>query len=139
MKDAHEFISTIVKGYNALTGANVKLGRWEEYLAMRSGIVAMNSRYRDLLSNDLGAIAGLLFDLGSGRYAAPPRADDEAARVAWEADLARIREEGAKAEKLLTAARDGDRTHAEVQKVTDRFTALLDEMAGKKTAELMEV
>jgi type II restriction enzyme len=109
------FNTAIVKGYNALTGAGVKLGRWDEYMAMRSGIVAMNSRYRDLLSNDLGAIAGLLFDLGSGRYAAPPRADDEAARVAWEADLARIREEGAKAEKLLTAARDGDRTHAEVQ------------------------
>lgn len=109
------FNTAIVKGYNALTGASVKLGRWDEYMAMRSGIVAMNSRYRDLLSNDLGAIAGLLFDLGSGRYVAPPRADDEAARLEWAADLARIREEGAKAEKLLTAARDGDRTHAEVQ------------------------
>src|ERR1035437_6711634 len=40
--------TAIVKGYNALTGANVKLGRWDEYLAMRSGIVAMNTRYRDL-------------------------------------------------------------------------------------------
>lgn len=112
---APPFNTAIVKGYNVLTGANVKLGRWEEYLAMRSRIVATNSRYRDLLSNDLGAIAGLLFDLGSGRYAAPPRADDEAARAAWEADLARVREEGAKAEKLLAAVRDGDRTHTEVQ------------------------
>ncbi|OFW43805.1 MAG: type II restriction endonuclease [Acidobacteria bacterium RIFCSPLOWO2_12_FULL_67_14b] len=112
---APPFNTAIVKGYNALTGASVKLGRWDEYLAMRSGIVATNSRYRDLLSNDLGAIAGLLFDLGSGRYAAPPRADDEVARAAWEADLARVREEGAKAEKRLAAQRDGDRTHAEVQ------------------------
>jgi type II restriction enzyme len=112
---APPFNTAIVKGYNALTGANMKLGRWDEYLAMRSGIVAMNARYRDLLSNDLGAIAGVLFDLGSGRYAAPPREDDEAARAAWEADLARVREEGAKAEKLLAAVRDGDRTHAEVQ------------------------
>lgn len=112
---APPFNTAIVKGYNALTGANVKLGRWEGYLAMRSGIVATNSRYRDLLSNDLGAIAGILFDLGSGRYAAPPTVDDEAARVAWTADLARVREEGAKAEKLLATARDGDRTHTEVQ------------------------
>ena len=112
---APPFNTAIVKGYNALTGANVKLGRWDEYLAMRSGIVATNSRYRDLLSNDLGAIAGLLFDLGSGRYTAPPRTDDEAARAAWSADLARVREDGAKAAKLLTAAQDGDQTHTEVQ------------------------
>ena len=32
---------------------------------------------------DLGAVAGLLFDVGSGRYAAPPRVDDAAARAAW--------------------------------------------------------
>ncbi|MBI4456933.1 MAG: type II restriction endonuclease [Acidobacteria bacterium] len=112
---APPFNTAIVKGYNALTGANVKLGRWDEYLTMRSGIVATNLRYQDLLSNDLGAIAGVLFDLGSGRYSAPPREDDEAARATWEADIARVREEGAKAEKLLAAVRDGDRTHAEVQ------------------------
>ena len=112
---APPFNTAIVKGYNALTGASVKLGRWDEYLAMRSGIVATNLRYRDLLSNDLGAIAGILFDLGSGRYAAPPRADDKLARAEWTADLARVREEGAKAVKLLAAARDGDRTHTEVQ------------------------
>ena len=109
------FNTAIVRGYNALTGASVKLGRWDEYLAMRSGIIPMNSLYRDLLSNDLGAVAGLLFDIGSGRYAAPPRADDEAARTAWEADLASVREESAKAKRVLAAARDGDRTHAEVQ------------------------
>jgi type II restriction enzyme len=109
------FNTAIVRGYNALMGASVKLGRWDEYLAMRSGILATNARYRDLLSNDLGAIAGLLFDLGSGRYVAPPTGDDDAARAAWEADLARVREEAAKADKMLAAARDGDRTHTEIQ------------------------
>ncbi len=112
---APPFNTAIVKGYNALTGAKVKLGRWDEYLAMRAGIVAMNARHRDLLSNDLGAIASLLFDLGSGRYLAPPRADDEAARAEWAADLARVREEGARAEKRRAAERAGDRTHTEVQ------------------------
>ena len=108
------FNTAIVNGYNALTGARVKLGRWEEYLAMRSGILALNARYRDLLSNDLGAIAGLLFDVGSGRYVAPPLNDDAAARAAWETDLARVRE-STKSERALATAREGDRTHTEVQ------------------------
>ncbi len=109
------FNTAMVKGYNALTGARVKLGRWDEYLAMRDGILALNGRFRGQLSNDLGAIAGLLFDIGSGRYAAPPAADDEAARLAWEADLARVRAETTAADKALAAAREGDRTHTEVQ------------------------
>lgn len=109
------FNTAIVKGYNALTGAKVKLGRWEEYLGMRAGVLKLNARYRDLLSNDLGAIAGLLFDIGSGRYAAPPRSDDAAARAAWEADLAQVRQESAKREKAAASARESDRTHTEIQ------------------------
>lgn len=59
------FNTAIVKGYNAVTGAKVKLGRWDEYLAMRRGILELNERYRDLLSNDLGAVAGFLSDMGA--------------------------------------------------------------------------
>lgn len=109
------FNTAIVNGYNALTGARVKLGRWNEYLAMRAGVLALNARYRDLLSNDLGAVAGLLFDVGSGRYPAPPQADDAASRAAWEADLAVVRAEGARTDKAAAAARESDRTHTEVQ------------------------
>ncbi|MDR6774761.1 MULTISPECIES: type II restriction endonuclease [unclassified Azospirillum] len=109
------FNTAIVNGYNALTGAKVKLGRWDEFLAMRQGILALNAEYRDLLSNDLGAIGGLLFDVGSGRYAAPPRTNDAAARSAWEADLAKLREESVKASKAAAAEREGDRTHTEIQ------------------------
>jgi type II restriction enzyme len=109
------FNTAIVKGYNALTGARVKLGSWSEYLAMREGIARLNASYRDQLSNDLGAIGGLLFDVGSGRYAAPPREDDAGARAQWEADLARVRELGAKERKALDAAAQTDRTHTEVQ------------------------
>jgi type II restriction enzyme len=109
------FNTAIVNGYNALTGSKVKLGRWDEYLAMRLGILALNTEFRGLLSNDLGAIAGFLFDLGTGRYAAPPLTDSPAERAAWEADLSRVREEAAKADKSRLAARDGDLTHTEVQ------------------------
>lgn len=108
------FNTAIVNGYNALTGAKVKLGRWDEYLAMREGVLKLNTTYRDLLSNDLGAVAGLLFDLGSGRYQAPPRDDDPAARAMWESDLAAVRETAAQ-EKALAAARENDRTHTEIQ------------------------
>ena len=109
------FNTAIVKGYNALTGSRVKLGRWDEYLAMRRGVLALNAAHRAVLSNDLGAIAGLLFDVGSGRYEAPPRGDDPAARAAWEADLAQVRDESSRAKREREAQTEGDRTHTEVQ------------------------
>lgn len=109
------FNTAIVNGYNAVTGAKAKLGRWNEYLAMRDGVLAFNSRHRDLLSNDLGAAGGLLFDVGSGRYAAPPRENDSAAIVAWEFDLALVRAESERSAKVRAAERESDQTHTEVQ------------------------
>jgi type II restriction enzyme len=109
------FNTAIVNGYNALTGAKVKLGKWEEYLAMRSGMLQLNDIYRDLLSNDLGAVAGLMFDIGSKLYTAPPRENDEAARAAWAEDLAKVRAESASAVKAQAQAKESDRTHTEIQ------------------------
>lgn len=109
------FNTAIVNGYNALTGANVKLGRWDAYIAMREGVLKLNAQFRDLLSNDLGAVAGLLFDIGSGRYSAPPRSDDADARATWEADLAAVRAANAREDKRLAAANEEDRTHSEIQ------------------------
>ena len=111
---ASPFNTAIVKGYNAMTGARVKLGSWQEYLAMRRAVITINSRYRELLSNDLGAVAGFFFDVGSGRYAAPPRDVTAATRAAWEADLAAVRAEAA-ASKALNTATANDTTHTEVQ------------------------
>ena len=109
------FNTAIVNGFNALTGAKIRLGRWDDYLLMRKAILDLNARHRALLSNDLGAVAGLLFDLGSGRYAAPPLDDDDAAgRTAWLADLARVRDDAAK-DKARTAAEASDATHTQVQ------------------------
>jgi type II restriction enzyme len=109
------FNTAIANGYNAVARAKVKLGRWEDYLAMRSGMLRLNAENRDLLSNDLGALGGLLFDVGSGRYPAPPAVDDAAAQAAWLEDLARVRVEASRAAKSNEAAREGDRTHAEIQ------------------------
>jgi type II restriction enzyme len=109
------FNTAIVKGYNALTGARVRLGRWDEFQAMRQGVLELNATYRRLLSNDLGAIAGLLFDLGSDRYPAPPRETDREALERWRSDLAVVRDAAAKTEKSRQASRDGDETHTEIQ------------------------
>ena len=57
------FNTAIVKGYNLLKQANVKLGSWDQFLAMREGILAINESYRESLSNDLGAIGGFLYDI----------------------------------------------------------------------------
>lgn len=108
---APPFNTAIVRGYNALTGANVKLGRWDEYLAMREGLIAFNQRHRDLLSNDLGASAAFCFDLGMGLYAPPPRDADPVARAAWIDDLAKVRAETTKGSALAAE----DRTHTQVQ------------------------
>ncbi|RTL46305.1 MAG: type II restriction endonuclease [Burkholderiales bacterium] len=109
------FNTAIVKGYNAITGCNVKLGRWDHYLSMREGAIRLNSDHRARLSNDLGAIAGLMFDVGSGRYPAPPRADDADGMRAWEADLDKVRQESAAAQKQWAAERESDTSHTEIQ------------------------
>lgn len=109
------FNTAIVNGYNAITGAKARLGRWDDFLAMRQGILALNECFRDLLSNDLGAIGGFLFDVGSGRYPAPPRGGDATEQARWEDELARVREETAAQAKAIERARESDHTHTEVQ------------------------
>lgn len=61
------FNTAMVNGFNALFNDKKKLGSWESYLAMREVIVQTNAEIRDRLSKDLGAFAGLLFEIGSGR------------------------------------------------------------------------
>lgn len=106
------FNTAIVEGYNLLFNAQVKLGRWDQYLAMRQGVLTMNDKYRDLLSNDLGAVAGVLFDIGTGRYPPPPT---DASLTEWKADLALVREAADQANKALLRAREEDRTHTDIQ------------------------
>jgi type II restriction enzyme len=109
------FNTAIVAGYNQITGGNVKLGRWPDYLAMRSGILALNRQYHDLFSNDLGAIAGFLFDVGKGRYPIIPVDDDANAIARFKQELAKVHEESTATIKALTLAQESDHTHTSVQ------------------------
>ncbi len=85
------FNTAIVKGYNDLTGAKVKLGRWDEFLTLRSGILDLNRGHQSQLSNDLGAIGGFLFDLGKGRYQLPTTRASLGAEK-WKINLTKTRD-----------------------------------------------
>ena len=106
------FNTAIVKGYNLLTGAKVKLGKWEEYLAMREGILRLNCEHQNLLSNDLGAIAGLLFDIGSERLTLPT---GHSQNNTWETDLEEIRKQAMVYAAKASASTKDETSHTEVQ------------------------
>jgi type II restriction enzyme len=58
------FNTAIRNGFNDLFKDKKKLGSWSEYLKLREVIIETNKQYRTDLSSDLGAIAGLLFEIG---------------------------------------------------------------------------
>ena len=94
------FNTAMVNGFNALYSDKKKLGSWDSYLAMREVIARTNSEVRDLLSNDLGAFAGLLFELGSGRLLTSTNVDAVLAFEKTKAEkVARTRHEEVLAEQ----------------------------------------
>ena len=107
--------TAILNGYNLLTHAKAKLGKWTDYLAMREGVLALNAAHRDLLSNDLGAAAGFLFDVGSERYPVPLDTESPTDVSRWEADLSRVREASAAELKALAQTESDEHSHVEVQ------------------------
>lgn len=86
--------TAIVRGFNALFGARRKLGSWEGYLAMRETIVRINQEHRQELSKDLGAIAGLLFEVGSDRLVVPGNAETALREAEQRASKAAARRHG---------------------------------------------
>jgi type II restriction enzyme len=70
------FNTAIVKGFNILFNKKIKLGSWNEYLKMRDVIVQVNEEYKTDLFKDLGMIAGLLFEIGTGRIILPENAEE---------------------------------------------------------------
>ena len=58
------FNTAIINGFNYLYKDKKKLGSWNEYLKLREVIIETNNQHRSELSSDLGAIAGLLFEIG---------------------------------------------------------------------------
>ena len=59
------FNTAILNGFNALFNDKKKLGSWSEYLKIREILIQTNNKYKTELSNDLGAISGLCFEIGT--------------------------------------------------------------------------
>ena len=59
------FNTAIINGFNFLFKDKKKLGNWSEYLKLREVLIDANNQHRSLLSSDLGAMAGLLFEIGT--------------------------------------------------------------------------
>lgn len=102
------FNTAIVAGFNRLCGAKLKLGNWRDYLLMREGVLQLNRSNQAMLSNDLGAVAGLLFDVGMGRYE-PPMSQQDTWRLNVEAASKKA------AEHLRTSEESEGVSHSEVQ------------------------
>lgn len=61
------FNTAILNGFNILFNDKKKLGSWVEYLKIREVLIETNKKFKNGLSNDLGALAGLMFEVGSHR------------------------------------------------------------------------
>ena len=61
------FNTAIINGFNLLFKDKKKLGSWSDYLKIREVIIDTNKKYQMELSFDLGAFAGLLYEIGTKR------------------------------------------------------------------------
>ena len=58
------FNTAIVRGFNTLFNAKIKLGSWSEYLKMREVIIEKSVQYKKYFSNDLGDFGAFLYEIG---------------------------------------------------------------------------
>ncbi|PYF74654.1 type II restriction endonuclease [Pedobacter nutrimenti] len=63
------FNTAIINGFNTLFKDKKKLGNWTEYLKIREVIIDTNKKHCRDLSLDLGAMTGLLFEIGTQKLA----------------------------------------------------------------------
>lgn len=59
------FNTAILNGFNLLFKDKKKLGSWTEYLKIREVLIETNNKHKVELSNDLGALAGMCFEIGT--------------------------------------------------------------------------
>ncbi|GER66985.1 hypothetical protein BpJC7_09420 [Weizmannia acidilactici] len=104
------FNTAIVKGFNLLFSQKIKLGSWPEYLKMREIILFKNQEYRNMLSKDLGAFAGLLFEIGSNRLVI-----DENAKLVLQNELDKQVKAIARRHKEVEKDMAEENSHSEMQ------------------------
>lgn len=103
------FNTAIVNGFNFLYNDKKKLGSWVEYLRMREVIMDANRSHSNELSRDLGAFAGLLYEIGVQRLIVGNDA------YIGEADRKRIENLANKRQKDILQDRQEENLHSEMQ------------------------
>ena len=103
------FNTAIINGFNYLFKDKKKLGSWQEYLKLREVILEANAQHRGELSLDLGAIAGLLFEIGAQKLAL---GDDEYLTAEERTKLEKLTE---KRHKEVAAEKQEENLHTEMQ------------------------
>lgn len=103
------FNTAIITGYNRLFNERRKLGSWSEYLAIREKLITINNEYRQLLSNDLGAFAGLLFEIGAGNLLVPGIGEQP------EGEREKVQKQLSKRHKEVIIDQQEEQTHSEMQ------------------------
>ena len=103
------FNTAILNGFNYLFKDKKKLGSWTEYLKIREVVLEVNNSFKAELSLDLGAIAGLLFEVGAQRLVL---GNDE-----YLSEKERIKIEGLieRRHKEVKAEKEEQDLHAEMQ------------------------
>src|SRR3546814_2838378 len=96
------------------TAYEMRISDWSSDVCSSDLILELNAAHRSWLSNDLGAIAGFLFDVGKGRVPLPPAGDNAAARAAWATDLAQVRADAADLRLRAIEAAE-DQSHTQIQ------------------------
>ncbi|MFZ2411075.1 MAG: hypothetical protein WAW23_05865 [Candidatus Methanoperedens sp.] len=104
------FNTAMVNGFNLLFKEKKKLGSWDDYLEMRDTILQVNDKFRNLLSKDMGAISGLLFDIGVGKIVL-----DENAEIVIEKDDKKRKELLKKRHDEVQAEMEEENTHTKIQ------------------------
>ncbi len=103
------FNTAIINGYNILFNDKKKLGSWIEFLNLRETIIETNERYKSLLSNDLGAFTGLLFEIGAKKMII----EDE--KYITEEDKIKFQKQVEKRRKEVESEQQENDLHTEMQ------------------------
>lgn len=103
------FNTAILNGFNFLFKDKKKLGSWNEYMKMREVMVDANNRHRLDLSSDLGAFAGLLFEIGTQKLLS---GTDE---YLSEAERTRFEKAIEKRQTEIKAEKEEENLHTEMQ------------------------
>ena len=104
------FNTAMLNGFNAVFEDNKKLGSWTAYLEMRETLLRANEDLQPALSKDLGAISGLLFDVGVGKIALT-----EDFKTALEWDRAKLEKAMEKRHDEVRREQEEENSHLEMQ------------------------